>query len=137
MEAFHRHTTWRDVRTKRRRVGALQRALPKDWNVLELLAEDDLGIASHPLIQGGRIHLPEVRGERDVSVLQIRQVRYWAVHPALDGLADQEQGGCGAVVGALPPVLRDPPAEFGEGEHDDLVGAPDRIHFGLERANRV
>ena len=75
-----------------------------------------------PLVEQGRVDAAEVDGVDRVAVLEAGQVGVRAVQAGLDGLAQEEDRGRGAVVGPAAAVLAQPPAELREDQHQHPLG---------------
>ena len=60
---------------------------------------------AQPLVEHGRVDATEVDGVDRIAVSETSQVRVRAVQAGLDGLAQKEYRGCGAVIGPTAAVL--------------------------------
>src|SRR6185503_9583513 len=93
--------------------------------LVPLLPEQLFVRDAQPALDHGRIDAAEVRGVRDVPVVDERgQVWSVAVQSLLHAFAQREHHASGAVVGAAVSVLGNSPPELTPGEHEHVIRLP-------------
>src|SRR6266850_5887996 len=124
----------RTAMTRRAQAGTL---LDGDrGDALEALADDLACVDLHVRLKYLLIDGAEVDAVLEVAVAADGEARGFAVHAALDRVADEEHRCGGAVVGAGAARLLRAAAELGPRRDEDAVGHAVRGEVGVERGDR-
>ena len=105
-----------------------------EFRLFESAAHDLCRVETHPVFNQSGVDTPEIGGGNEVTLFEISFSgrRVFAVLSALDAVANYEADAACAVICTTAVVL-DTSTEFGEQEHDDVVG----FAMGLEVVEEI